>query len=135
VVVQADGNLTMLRPGSYLDEPDPPPPYTPSSICRSFWHRPGILKIVTSHVLKLDVFATDVEPMDQDSPTAERVTRPMSVWTQLVLQEDGVTSVEYAVMLAMILLTCLGTIAALGGNAGGTWQDNSTRLESAMGGP
>ena len=31
--------------------------------------------------------------------------------------EDGPTAVEYAVMLALIVVVCIGAIATLGGNA------------------
>lgn len=37
--------------------------------------------------------------------------------------ESGPTAVEYAVMLALILLTCLGAIAAVGSSANFMWND------------
>jgi pilus assembly protein Flp/PilA len=36
-------------------------------------------------------------------------------------QEDGPTAVEYAVMLALIIVVCIGTITTLGGNANNTF--------------
>ena len=45
--------------------------------------------------------------------------------TQLVdfLQsEDGPTAVEYAVMLALIIVVCIAAISALGSNASNTFQ-------------
>jgi pilus assembly protein Flp/PilA len=36
-------------------------------------------------------------------------------------QEDGPTAVEYAVMLALIIVVCIGTITTLGGNANKTF--------------
>jgi pilus assembly protein Flp/PilA len=35
--------------------------------------------------------------------------------------EDGPTAVEYAVMLALIIAVCIGTITTLGGNANNTF--------------
>ena len=36
-------------------------------------------------------------------------------------QEDGPTAVEYAVMLALIVVVCIGAITTLGGNANATF--------------
>jgi pilus assembly protein Flp/PilA len=44
--------------------------------------------------------------------------------------EDGPTAVEYAVMLALIIVVCIGTITALGNNANSTFQTVSTALPS-----
>ena len=35
---------------------------------------------------------------------------------QFLVSEDGPTAVEYAVMLALILLVCIGAVATLGSN-------------------
>jgi pilus assembly protein Flp/PilA len=37
--------------------------------------------------------------------------------------EDGPTAVEYAVMLALIIVVCIGTITALGNNANSTFSN------------
>jgi pilus assembly protein Flp/PilA len=37
--------------------------------------------------------------------------------------EDGPTAVEYAVMLALIIVVCLGAITTLGQNANGTFNN------------
>ena len=37
--------------------------------------------------------------------------------------EDGPTAVEYAVMLALIIVVCIGTITALGNNANATFSN------------
>ena len=42
--------------------------------------------------------------------------------------EDGPTAVEYAVMLALIIVVCITAITALGSNANGTF----TRVGSAI---
>ncbi len=36
-------------------------------------------------------------------------------------QEDGPTAVEYAVMLALIIVVCIAAISALGSNTQGTF--------------
>ena len=45
--------------------------------------------------------------------------------------EDGPTAVEYAVMLALIVVVCLTTIQSLGTNANATCSKVSTSLTSA----
>lgn len=46
--------------------------------------------------------------------------------------ESGPTAVEYAVMLALVIGTCLVSIGFFGSSAGGSWFDTSTRLDTAM---
>jgi pilus assembly protein Flp/PilA len=50
---------------------------------------------------------------------------------RLIRQDDGATAVEYAVMLALILLVCIGSIALLGTSTASTWLNNSNAIESA----
>ncbi len=45
--------------------------------------------------------------------------------------EDGPTAVEYAVMLALIIVVCIGAITALGNNAQTTFTSVGTTLEGA----
>ena len=49
----------------------------------------------------------------------------------LLKKEDGPTAVEYAVMLAMILLVCIGTVATFGSQTGGLWGNSTTKMTSA----
>jgi len=44
--------------------------------------------------------------------------------------EDGPTAVEYAVMLALIIVVCIGTITTLGTNANGTFDTVKNALPS-----
>ena len=46
-------------------------------------------------------------------------------------REDGPTAVEYAVMLALIIVVCIATISALGSNASATFETVSTTVGSA----
>jgi len=47
-----------------------------------------------------------------------------------VKKEDGPTAVEYAVMLALIVVVCIAAISAIGKNANQTF----SRVSSATGG-
>ena len=40
---------------------------------------------------------------------------------EFLKREDGPTAVEYAVMLALIVVVCIGAITTLGGNANKTF--------------
>ena len=42
---------------------------------------------------------------------------------KFVKAEDGPTAVEYAVMLALIIVVCIGAITTLGQNANGTFSN------------
>jgi pilus assembly protein Flp/PilA len=46
-------------------------------------------------------------------------------------REDGPTAVEYAVMLALIIVVCITAITALGSNANKTFTSVGTTLGSA----
>ena len=47
-------------------------------------------------------------------------------------REDGPTAVEYAVMLALIIVVCIGAITTLGKNANNTF--NNVALNGAISG-
>lgn len=47
-----------------------------------------------------------------------------------IFAEDAATAVEYAVMLALILMVVLGSIALLGSNTKQSWQNTNSNLES-----
>ena len=49
-----------------------------------------------------------------------------------VTREDGPTSVEYAVMLALIVVVCITAITALGSNANKTFSNISHSLAVAV---
>ena len=49
-------------------------------------------------------------------------------------REDlGVTTTEYAVMLAMIVMVCLMAIRVTGSEIGGAWSDNAADVGDALG--
>jgi pilus assembly protein Flp/PilA len=51
---------------------------------------------------------------------------------RILREKDAATAVEYAVMLAMILLLCIGAVAMVGQQARSMWGDNETGLKSAF---
>ena len=59
----------------------------------------------------------------------------MRKFTQSVVnflkREDGPTAVEYAVMLALIIVVCIATITTLGQRANDRFTDVSNALEAA----
>jgi pilus assembly protein Flp/PilA len=46
-------------------------------------------------------------------------------------REDGPTAVEYAVMLALIIVVCIAAITSLGSNASGTFTYVGNSISSA----
>ncbi|MEW4490120.1 Flp/Fap pilin component [Thalassoglobus neptunius] len=48
---------------------------------------------------------------------------------KFLADESGPTSVEYAVMLALILAVCIGAVRALGDGQTGMWGKNLSELE------
>jgi len=45
-----------------------------------------------------------------------------------LISEDGPTAVEYAVMLALIIIVCIGAIAAVGTNANATFNSMASKI-------
>jgi pilus assembly protein Flp/PilA len=45
--------------------------------------------------------------------------------------EEGPTAVEYAVMLALIITVCIGSVQILGANTNSTFKTVATKLGSA----
>ena len=50
---------------------------------------------------------------------------------QFVKREDGPTAVEYAVMLALIVVVCIAAITTLGKNANSTFSNVANSIGSA----
>ena len=48
--------------------------------------------------------------------------------------EDGPTAVEYAIMLALIVIVCLSAVQAIGTNASSAFQEIATDLNDARSG-
>ena len=47
-------------------------------------------------------------------------------------EEDGPTAVEYAVMMALIIVVCLVAIRNVGTNASSMWGNNQSNLDQAF---
>ena len=52
----------------------------------------------------------------------------MSLFVKFLLSEDGPTAVEYAVMLALIIVVCIGTITAVGTKVNTSFDSTKTAL-------
>ncbi len=48
--------------------------------------------------------------------------------------EQGPTAVEYAVMLALVLVAVIGAVNAVGNATSTKWQDNATQISNAVNG-
>ena len=59
----------------------------------------------------------------------------LSQWTRKALEflrnEEGPTAVEYAVMLALIIVVCIAAISLLGSNANNTFTSVGTAVGNA----
>jgi len=51
---------------------------------------------------------------------------------QFLWEEDGPTAVEYAVMLALIVVVCIAAITTLGTNASGTFSNASLNIAAGV---
>jgi len=52
---------------------------------------------------------------------------------RLFRDQHGATAVEYAVMLALILMMCIGGIVLVGNSTRTSWENSSSSIQSAMG--
>ncbi|MFH5804305.1 Flp family type IVb pilin [Alienimonas sp. DA493] len=59
-----------------------------------------------------------------------RRTAARTAIRRFLTTEDGPTSVEYAVMLALILASIFGTIGAVGGTTGGLFARSESQLDA-----
>jgi len=50
---------------------------------------------------------------------------------RFLTEEDGPTAVEYAVMLALIIVVCIVAIGSTGFNASSMWGSNESKLDVA----
>ena len=53
-----------------------------------------------------------------------------SKFVQFLSDESGPTAVEYAVMLALILVACITIVTSLGGNVSGTFSSVNGSMSS-----
>lgn len=51
---------------------------------------------------------------------------------RLIRSEDGPTAVEYAILLALLVVMCLSAISVTGGPVKAFWQGSSESLKDAV---
>jgi pilus assembly protein Flp/PilA len=75
-----------------------------------------------------------VRPEDTAEIAGTSEVRPMRPFAKSVVKfvkaEDGPTAVEYAVMLALILVAVIGSVTIVGTKASGTFTTTGTSLPS-----
>lgn len=62
------------------------------------------------------------------------MSRHIQKVVRFLKKEDGPTAVEYAVMLALIIVVCLVAITTLGSQANNTFSNVGNKLQAATGG-
>jgi len=50
---------------------------------------------------------------------------------EFLKKEDGPTAVEYAVMLALIIVVCIAAVTTVGSNANNTFSFTATKVKAA----
>lgn len=75
------------------------------------------------------VAAVPRDPCSQQEDTSMSVLRQSVV--NFLKREDGPTAVEYAVMLALIVVVCIGAIQTLGTNANATFTTVGNAVNSS----
>ena len=66
-----------------------------------------------------------------DGPSTSLLSSPMSALIRFLKNEDGPTAVEYAVMLAMIMLAIMTSVRLLQARTGATYDKIGTELNNA----
>jgi pilus assembly protein Flp/PilA len=56
----------------------------------------------------------------------------MKALKNFLWREDGPAAVEYAVLVAMILLVCIGAITLVGGGTANFWGNNRDELNAHL---
>jgi len=70
----------------------------------------------------------DTRPEHDCSMNSKPRERTMNLLKKFLASEDGPTAVEYAVMLALIVVVCIGTITAVGTKVNGYFDSTKTAL-------
>jgi pilus assembly protein Flp/PilA len=56
------------------------------------------------------------------------MSRTLRMISQFLVSEDGPTAVEYAVMLALIVVVCIAIVSSLGQSVSGTFSTVSSTI-------
>jgi pilus assembly protein Flp/PilA len=57
----------------------------------------------------------------------------MNILKRLLREEDGPTAVEYGVMLALIVIACIGAVMSMANATAESFDESATELATAMG--
>jgi len=57
----------------------------------------------------------------------------MNLLKRFLVEEDGPTAVEYAVMLSLIIVVCIVAVRAIGTSSSSTFQRVATEIQNAGG--
>ena len=57
----------------------------------------------------------------------------LNLLRKLLREEDGPTAVEYAVMMALIVVACLGAVQSMANATAGSFDESAAELASVMG--
>ena len=86
---------------------------------------PGCRKVGLTSIVVEPCPVCQAGRADSANLVAFKRDKPMRTLVQSAVnflkREDGPTAVEYAVMLALIIVVCISAITALGSNASGTF--------------
>ena len=52
--------------------------------------------------------------------------------SRFLRRDEAATAVEYAVVLALILMVCFGTVALVGLRTSQSWSNSNSQLQSVM---
>ena len=66
-------------------------------------------------------------------PGHYRVTTMIKLFIKLLQEEDGPTSVEYAVMLALIVAACIGAVNAMAVATANSFDQSAEELDGVLG--
>jgi pilus assembly protein Flp/PilA len=61
------------------------------------------------------------------------VTTMLNLLRKLLREEDGPTAVEYAVMMALIVVACLGAVQSMANATADSFDESAAELASVMG--
>jgi pilus assembly protein Flp/PilA len=75
-------------------------------------------------------FYAFLQPQDADIKIGLIMSRVLKHVKTFLVEEDGPTAVEYAVMLAAILMGVIATIGSVGAASGGLWGRSNTELQA-----
>jgi pilus assembly protein Flp/PilA len=109
--------------------------FSPSQVARlpkDVWFLSGFALSISSTMNEDEDFETGIRPMwGRETEKKGNIMRNLyAAVVQFIEKEDGPTAVEYAVMLALIVVVCLGAITTLGQNANATF--NNVALNAAV---